>query len=184
MSGLQLLVEPCLRKSLNLLPRPEKWNALGPVPTACLLFLSAYYQAWSQQVSLAYLPPAMSLCLPLSTFFSLAPSASLSLFLSPASPFPPFFLQLFIFIMYLKDRVIETEGKSEFFHLAGRLQSWEVNNIQDWSRSKPGAKNSGSPLWMAGDPVSELSFAAPSLCLGLAWLLQHLGVNQWMEELS
>ncbi|XP_040854016.1 RNA polymerase II-associated protein 1-like [Ochotona curzoniae] len=51
-SGLQLLVEPCLRKSLNLLPRPEKWNALGPVPTACLLFLSAYYQAWSQQPGL------------------------------------------------------------------------------------------------------------------------------------
>ncbi|KAB0402333.1 hypothetical protein E2I00_006991, partial [Balaenoptera physalus] len=29
--------------------RPEMWSALGPVPTACLLFLDAYYQAWSQQ---------------------------------------------------------------------------------------------------------------------------------------
>lgn len=51
-SGLQPLVEPCLRQTLKLLPRPERWRTLGPVPTACLLFLSAYYQAWSQQVSL------------------------------------------------------------------------------------------------------------------------------------
>ncbi|XP_004861672.1 RNA polymerase II-associated protein 1 isoform X2 [Heterocephalus glaber] len=51
-SGLQLLVEPCLRQTLKLLPRPERWRTLGPVPTACLLFLSAYYQAWSQQRSL------------------------------------------------------------------------------------------------------------------------------------
>ncbi|MBV98268.1 RNA polymerase II-associated protein 1, partial [Eschrichtius robustus] len=48
-SGLQPLVEPCLRQTLKLLPRPEMWSALGPVPTACLLFLDAYYQAWSQQ---------------------------------------------------------------------------------------------------------------------------------------
>ncbi|XP_014636069.1 PREDICTED: RNA polymerase II-associated protein 1 [Ceratotherium simum simum] len=51
-SGLQPLVEPCLRQTLKLLPRPEMWSALGPVPTACLLFLDAYYQAWSQQPSL------------------------------------------------------------------------------------------------------------------------------------
>ncbi|XP_016067836.1 PREDICTED: RNA polymerase II-associated protein 1 [Miniopterus natalensis] len=51
-SGLQLLVEPCLRQTLKLLPRPEMWSALGPVPTACLLFLDAYYQAWSQQADL------------------------------------------------------------------------------------------------------------------------------------
>ncbi|XP_012621934.2 RNA polymerase II-associated protein 1 [Microcebus murinus] len=51
-SGLQPLVEPCLRQTLKLLPRPEMWSALSPVPTACLLFLSAYYQAWSQQPSL------------------------------------------------------------------------------------------------------------------------------------
>ncbi|XP_072594423.1 RNA polymerase II-associated protein 1 isoform X4 [Vulpes vulpes] len=51
-SGLQPLVEPCLRQTLKLLPRPEMWHALGPVPTACLLFLDAYYQAWSQQPNL------------------------------------------------------------------------------------------------------------------------------------
>nr|XP_035940542.1 RNA polymerase II-associated protein 1 [Halichoerus grypus]XP_035940543.1 RNA polymerase II-associated protein 1 [Halichoerus grypus] len=51
-SGLQPLVEPCLRQTLKLLPRPEMWQALSPVPTACLLFLDAYYQAWSQQPSL------------------------------------------------------------------------------------------------------------------------------------
>ncbi|XP_064426710.1 RNA polymerase II-associated protein 1 isoform X3 [Mirounga angustirostris] len=51
-SGLQPLVEPCLRQTLKLLPRPEMWRALSPVPTACLLFLDAYYQAWSQQPSL------------------------------------------------------------------------------------------------------------------------------------
>lgn len=51
-SGLQPLVEPCLRQTLKLLPRPEMWSALGPVPTACLLFLDAYYQAWSQQPGL------------------------------------------------------------------------------------------------------------------------------------
>ena len=56
MSGLHPLVEPCLRQTLKLLPRPEMWSALGPVPTACLLFLDAYYQAWSQQVSIAYSP--------------------------------------------------------------------------------------------------------------------------------
>lgn len=56
MSGLQPLVEPCLKQTLKLLPRPKMWNALGPVPTACLLFLDAYYQAWSQQVSVACLP--------------------------------------------------------------------------------------------------------------------------------
>uniref|UniRef100_A0A250Y7H5 RNA polymerase II-associated protein 1 n=1 Tax=Castor canadensis TaxID=51338 RepID=A0A250Y7H5_CASCN len=51
-SGLQPLVEPCLRQTLKLLPRPDMWNALGPVPSACLLFLGAYYQAWSQQPAL------------------------------------------------------------------------------------------------------------------------------------
>ncbi|KAL6042973.1 hypothetical protein STEG23_014834, partial [Scotinomys teguina] len=51
-SGLQPLVEPCLQQALKFLPRPDVWNALGPVPSACLLFLSAYYQVWSQQVSL------------------------------------------------------------------------------------------------------------------------------------
>ncbi|KAL2790405.1 RNA polymerase II-associated protein 1 [Daubentonia madagascariensis] len=51
-SGLQPLVEPCLRQTLKLLPRSQMWSALSPVPTACLLFLSAYYQAWSQQPSL------------------------------------------------------------------------------------------------------------------------------------
>ena len=55
-SGLHPLVEPCLRQTLKLLPRPEMWSALGPVPTACLLFLDAYYQAWSQQVNVAYSP--------------------------------------------------------------------------------------------------------------------------------
>ncbi|XP_069861946.1 RNA polymerase II-associated protein 1 isoform X1 [Dipodomys merriami] len=51
-SGLQPLVEPCLRETLKLLSAPDRWSALGPVPTACLLFLSAYYQAWSQQPNL------------------------------------------------------------------------------------------------------------------------------------
>ncbi|XP_053451830.1 RNA polymerase II-associated protein 1 isoform X3 [Nycticebus coucang] len=51
-SGLQPLVEPCLRQTLKLLPKSEVWSALSPVPTACLLFLSAYYQVWSQQPSL------------------------------------------------------------------------------------------------------------------------------------
>ncbi|XP_006158727.1 RNA polymerase II-associated protein 1 isoform X2 [Tupaia chinensis] len=51
-SGLQPLVEPCLRQTLRLLPSPDLWSALGPVPTACLLFLGAYYQTWSQQLSL------------------------------------------------------------------------------------------------------------------------------------
>ncbi|XP_045394032.1 RNA polymerase II-associated protein 1 isoform X1 [Lemur catta] len=51
-SGLQPLVEPCLRQTLKLLPRSEMWSALSPVPTACLLFLSTYYEVWSQQPSL------------------------------------------------------------------------------------------------------------------------------------
>ncbi|XP_037057915.1 RNA polymerase II-associated protein 1 [Peromyscus leucopus] len=51
-SGLQPLVEPCLKQALKCLPRPDVWTALGPVPSACLLFLSAYYQAWSRQASL------------------------------------------------------------------------------------------------------------------------------------
>ncbi|XP_049638097.1 RNA polymerase II-associated protein 1 [Suncus etruscus] len=50
--GLQPLVEPCLRQALESLPRPEEWHTLGPVPVACLLFLDAYYQAWSQQPSI------------------------------------------------------------------------------------------------------------------------------------
>lgn len=51
-SGLKPLVEPCLKQALQFLPRPDEWKALGPVPSACLLFLGAYYQAWSQQSSL------------------------------------------------------------------------------------------------------------------------------------
>ncbi|XP_004861673.1 RNA polymerase II-associated protein 1 isoform X3 [Heterocephalus glaber] len=58
-SGLQLLVEPCLRQTLKLLPRPERWRTLGPVPTACLLFLSAYYQAWSQQLAAVLVAPGL-----------------------------------------------------------------------------------------------------------------------------
>ena len=88
-SGLQPLVEPCLRQTLKLLPSPEMWSALGPVPTACLLFLDAYYQAWSQQVSVACLPSTLPWvpCLHL----SIPPSFSLCLHLSvPPSPFPPF----------------------------------------------------------------------------------------------
>lgn len=54
-SGLQPLIEPCLKQTLKFLPRPDVWNALGPVPSACLLFLGAYYQSWSQQVSAACL---------------------------------------------------------------------------------------------------------------------------------
>nr|XP_042131917.1 RNA polymerase II-associated protein 1 isoform X1 [Peromyscus maniculatus bairdii]XP_042131918.1 RNA polymerase II-associated protein 1 isoform X1 [Peromyscus maniculatus bairdii] len=50
-SGLQPLVEPCLKQALKCLPRPDVWTALGPVPSACLLFLSAYYQAWSRQAN-------------------------------------------------------------------------------------------------------------------------------------
>ncbi|XP_051000387.1 RNA polymerase II-associated protein 1 [Acomys russatus] len=50
-SGLKPLVEPCLKQTLKFLPRPDVWCALGPVPSACLLFLGAYYQAWSQQSS-------------------------------------------------------------------------------------------------------------------------------------
>lgn len=81
MSGLQPLVEPCLRQTLKSLPRPETWNALGPVPTACLLFLDAYYQAWSQQVSVACLL-ATRPCLPRNT----APLFSLSVSTSPLLP--------------------------------------------------------------------------------------------------
>lgn len=74
-SGLQPLVEPCLRQTLKLLPRPEMWQVLGPVPTACLLFLDAYYQAWSQQVSVACLPSSVP-CMPASlfTYHPLSPS--------------------------------------------------------------------------------------------------------------
>lgn len=59
MSGLKPLVEPCLKQTLKSLPRPDVWNALGPVPSACLLFLGAYYQAWSRQVSAACLPACL-----------------------------------------------------------------------------------------------------------------------------
>ncbi|XP_031227395.1 RNA polymerase II-associated protein 1 [Mastomys coucha] len=51
-SGLKPLVESCLKQTLRFLPRPDVWSALGPVPGACLLFLGAYYQAWSQQSGL------------------------------------------------------------------------------------------------------------------------------------
>ncbi|KAL1785363.1 RNA polymerase II-associated protein 1 isoform X1 [Sigmodon hispidus] len=51
-SGLRPLVEPCLKQALRFLPRPEVWNALGPVPSAGMLFLSAYYRAWSLQSGL------------------------------------------------------------------------------------------------------------------------------------
>lgn len=61
MSGLKPLVESCLKQTLRFLPRPDVWSALGPVPGACLLFLGAYYQAWSQQVSAAYLPSFLHL---------------------------------------------------------------------------------------------------------------------------
>lgn len=60
-SGLQPLIEPCLKQTLKFLPRPDVWNALGPVPSACLLFLGAYYQSWSQQVS----APVLSASYPL-----------------------------------------------------------------------------------------------------------------------
>ncbi|KAM5235436.1 RNA polymerase II-associated protein 1 [Ctenodactylus gundi] len=50
-SGLQPLVEPCLRQTLESLPSPEKWHVLHPVPVACLLFLGTYYHTWSQQPS-------------------------------------------------------------------------------------------------------------------------------------
>ena len=63
-SGLQPLIEPCLKQTLKFLPRPDVWNALGPVPSACLLFLGAYYQAWSQQVSVACLSFSASYPLP------------------------------------------------------------------------------------------------------------------------
>ncbi|CAO2579293.1 RNA polymerase II-associated protein 1 [Lemmus lemmus] len=51
-SGLRSLIEPCLKQTLKFLPRPDVWNALDPVPSACLLFLGAYYQTWSHQSNL------------------------------------------------------------------------------------------------------------------------------------
>ena len=70
-SGLKPLVEPCLKQALQLLPRTDVWSALGPVPSACLLFLGAYYQAWSQQVSAA--------CLPAFLWMLRTPSCSISI---------------------------------------------------------------------------------------------------------
>ncbi|XP_036153884.1 RNA polymerase II-associated protein 1 isoform X5 [Myotis myotis] len=58
-SGPKPLVEPCLRQTLKLLPRPEMWHALGPVPTACLLFLDAYYRTWSQQLAAVLAAPGL-----------------------------------------------------------------------------------------------------------------------------
>lgn len=86
-SGLKPLVEPCLRQTLKLLPRPEMWHALGPVPTACLLFLDAYYRTWSQQVSAAHLPPTMP-WVPASVL------TLLSLSLSPPLPTSPLLLPI------------------------------------------------------------------------------------------
>lgn len=100
MSGLQPLVEPCLRQALKLLPRPELWSALGPVPTACLLFLDAYYQAWSRQVSVALLPcpmprrPCFHLNTPPSLCFHLSTPAS-PLPFSYSLPFPSYLLSTF-----------------------------------------------------------------------------------------
>ncbi|KAM9061920.1 RNA polymerase II-associated protein 1 isoform X2 [Sarcophilus harrisii] len=51
-SGLRPLLEPILRQVLKELPRPDAWKALAPLPTACLLYLAAHYQAWSQQPKL------------------------------------------------------------------------------------------------------------------------------------
>ncbi|XP_007480203.3 RNA polymerase II-associated protein 1 [Monodelphis domestica] len=51
-SGLRPLLEPILRQVLKELPQLESWRALTPLPTACLLYLAAYYQAWSQQPKL------------------------------------------------------------------------------------------------------------------------------------
>ncbi|XP_074145441.1 RNA polymerase II-associated protein 1 isoform X2 [Sminthopsis crassicaudata] len=51
-SGLRPLLEPILRQVLRELPQPDAWKALAPLPTACLLYLAAYYQAWSQQPKL------------------------------------------------------------------------------------------------------------------------------------
>ncbi|XP_072479970.1 RNA polymerase II-associated protein 1 isoform X2 [Notamacropus eugenii] len=51
-SGLRPLVEPILRQVLKELPQPDSWRALAPLPTACLLYLAAHYQAWSQQPKL------------------------------------------------------------------------------------------------------------------------------------
>lgn len=124
MSGLQPLVEPCLRQTLKLLPIPEMWSALGPVPTACLLFLDAYYQAWSQQVSVACLPSTVPwvphLCLNTTLFLSL----SLSLpFHSSLLPHFHFFLpstfSLLPFILFLPIHPVELPKS----HVGGDLRT-------------------------------------------------------------
>ncbi|XP_043842659.1 RNA polymerase II-associated protein 1 isoform X2 [Dromiciops gliroides] len=51
-SGLRPLIEPILRQVLKELPQTDTWRALAPLPTACLLYLAAHYQAWSQQPKL------------------------------------------------------------------------------------------------------------------------------------
>ncbi|XP_074091242.1 RNA polymerase II-associated protein 1 isoform X2 [Macrotis lagotis] len=51
-SGLRPLLEPILQQVLKELPQPETWKTLAPLPTACLLYLTAHYQAWSQQPNL------------------------------------------------------------------------------------------------------------------------------------
>ncbi|XP_027725755.1 RNA polymerase II-associated protein 1 isoform X1 [Vombatus ursinus] len=51
-SGLRPLIEPILRQVLKELPQPDTWRALVPLPTACLLYLAAHYQAWSHQPKL------------------------------------------------------------------------------------------------------------------------------------
>nr|XP_020864986.1 RNA polymerase II-associated protein 1 isoform X2 [Phascolarctos cinereus] len=51
-SGLRPLIEPILRQVLKELPQPDTWRALAPLPIACLLYLAAHYQAWSQQPKL------------------------------------------------------------------------------------------------------------------------------------
>ncbi|XP_036591210.1 RNA polymerase II-associated protein 1 isoform X2 [Trichosurus vulpecula] len=51
-SGLRPLVEPILQQVLKELPQPDTWRALASLPSACLLYLAAHYQAWSQQPKL------------------------------------------------------------------------------------------------------------------------------------
>lgn len=66
------------------------WSSLGPVPTACLLFLDAYYQAWSQQVSVACLPSTVPWMPHL--YLNTLPSFSLSLCLYLFTPTSSFLL--------------------------------------------------------------------------------------------
>lgn len=110
-SGLQPLVEPCLRQTLKLLPGPKMWQALGPVPTACLLFLDAHYRAWSQQVSVACQPFSVP-CMPASVFTHHPPAPSLFPPLTPTSPFCFFLLSVFFlppFFLFPPPRPLELQ---------------------------------------------------------------------------